>query len=90
MTYVIEKERLKSCFSSKFSKNGCYLNMCFDFIPLTLEDLINKKNIDIEIVKKLYFQALCALEYLHSLSICHRDVKPANIVINPKFLIKEN
>lgn len=79
---------LSSYFYTEFTKLGCYLNLCFDFIPLTLDELIKKKEISVEIIKKLYSQALSALEYLHFLSICHRDIKPTNILIDSNMNLK--
>ena len=34
-------------------------------------------------VKLYMFQTLRALAYLHSMGICHRDIKPPNLLIDP-------
>lgn len=43
-----------------------------------------KPEIDECILAKIALQILCGLAYLHSNNQLHRDVKPANILINSK------
>jgi glycogen synthase kinase 3 beta len=65
-----------------------YLNCVMDYIPDTLSRLIRQysksKTQFPKIVVKLYaFQLLKALNYIHLLGICHRDIKPQNVLVDP-------
>jgi serine/threonine protein kinase len=48
-----------------------------------LKDFKNKKHyIPEDIIWKLFFQIILALDYCHHKKIIHRDIKPANIFIH--------
>lgn len=58
-----------------------------DFIPDTLYKILKfyaKKNFAFPVaLGKFYsYQMFRALAYIHNLSICHRDIKPQNILID--------
>lgn len=64
-----------------------YLNLVMDFIPDTLYKILRfyfKKSYDFpNALGKIYsYQMFRALAYIHNISICHRDIKPQNILIN--------
>ncbi|CAD8121399.1 unnamed protein product [Paramecium sonneborni] len=72
------------------SKNAddIYLNLVMDYIPETLSKLIRNyrknKTAFPNILLKIYsYQMLRALAYLQGIGICHRDIKPQNILVNP-------
>ena len=84
---------LKNYFytNKKSSKeNDKYLNVVMDFFPESLSHFIRyhsfNSNNPISIIDlKIYsYQMFHALNYLNSIGICHRDIKPQNILINEK------
>ena len=70
-----------------------YLNVVMDYFPFTLTNLIqnnnfsqnNPKNYLSTLEIKLYsYQMFHALFYLETINVCHRDIKPQNILIDPE------
>lgn len=59
-----------------------------DYIPETLQKMIGyytqiENGIPKILIKIFAYQIFRALSYLHSKDICHRNIKPANMLINP-------
>ena len=71
-------------------ENDKYLNVVMDYFPESLSHFIrhhslNSNNpISITDLKIYAYQMFHALNYLNSIGICHRDIKPQNILINEK------
>lgn len=64
-----------------------YLNLVMDYIPETLYKILRfyfrKEMAFPNPLCRIYtYQMLRALSYIHNLSICHRDIKPQNILID--------
>ncbi|VDP90070.1 unnamed protein product [Echinostoma caproni] len=76
-------------YSQSSSKPGeTYLNLVQEFVPQTLSRLIKhywriRQVIPLAYVKLYSFQLLRGLAYIHSREVCHRDIKPQNLLINP-------
>jgi serine/threonine protein kinase len=54
---------------------------------LSLDKLRKQKDILISEVKYLLVQLLDTVNYIHSLSVCHRDIKPDNIIVDEYFTL---
>ena len=82
---------LKSYYKTKAenkSDDEFFLNCIMEYVPVTLSHLITQNRrkhtkFDPLIIKLFSFQMLKCIGYLHSLGICHRDIKPQNILIDP-------
>jgi len=44
--------------------------------------LKNKLHITERIIKKIVYNLLCSLSFIHMLNVMHRDIKPANILLS--------
>ncbi|KAI7748438.1 hypothetical protein M8C21_007596 [Ambrosia artemisiifolia] len=80
---------LKHCFFSTTEKDELYLNLVLEYVPETVYRMIryySKMNQRMPIIYvKLYsYQIFRALAYIHgSIGVCHRDIKPQNLLVNP-------
>uniref|UniRef100_A0A1D1ZBP1 non-specific serine/threonine protein kinase n=1 Tax=Anthurium amnicola TaxID=1678845 RepID=A0A1D1ZBP1_9ARAE len=80
---------LRHFFFSATDREELYLNLVLEFVPETVNRLskqYNKMNQRMPLIYvKLYTYQICrSLAYIHNcVGICHRDIKPQNLLVNP-------
>nr|XP_026493950.1 glycogen synthase kinase-3 beta-like isoform X8 [Vanessa tameamea] len=76
-------------YSSGEKKDEVYLNLVLEYIPETVYKVArhyakDEQTIPISFIKLYMYQLFRSLAYIHSLGICHRDIKPQNLLLDPK------
>ena len=79
---------LLAYFYKSNEKDELYLNLILEYVPETLYTsthwYFSRKIHMSDLAIKLYsYQLFRSLNYIHSLGICHRDIKPQNLLIDP-------
>lgn len=67
------------------------LYLVFEFLTMDLKkyiDTIKDKQMDAQLLKSYTYQILLAIKYCHSHRVLHRDLKPHNLLIDKKGIIK--
>jgi glycogen synthase kinase 3 beta len=75
-------------YSCGDKKDEVYLNLVLEYIPETVYKVArhynkSKQTIPTSYIKLYMYQLMRSLAYIHSLGICHRDIKPQNLLLNP-------
>mmetsp|Transcript_12832 Transcript_12832/g.40968 ORF Transcript_12832/g.40968 Transcript_12832/m.40968 type:complete len:417 (-) Transcript_12832:355-1605(-) len=81
---------LKHCFYSKGDKSPdeLYLNLVLEYVPETVHRITRqyskrRQHVPLFLVKLYTYQLLRSLAYMHAWGICHRDIKPQNLLVHP-------
>ncbi|XP_010174457.1 glycogen synthase kinase-3 beta-like, partial [Antrostomus carolinensis] len=69
-------------------KDEVYLNLVLDYVPETVYRVARhysraKQTLPMIYVKLYMYQLFRSLAYIHSFGICHRDIKPQNLLLDP-------
>ena len=75
-------------YTSGEKKDEIYLNLVLEFIPETVYKVArqyskSKQTIPVTFIKLYMYQLFRSLAYIHSQGICHRDIKPQNLLLDP-------
>ncbi|KAL7409221.1 Pkinase-domain-containing protein [Mrakia frigida] len=75
-------------YSNGEKKDEVYLNLVLEYIPETVYRASRhyaklKQTMPMIQIKLYMYQLLRSLSYIHSVGICHRDIKPQNLLIHP-------
>lgn len=76
-------------YSNGTKKDEVYLNLVLEYIPETAYQVARtyskmKQPFPMLHIKLYVYQIFRSLAYIHSLGICHRDIKPQNLLLNPQ------
>ncbi|XP_060073136.1 glycogen synthase kinase-3 beta-like isoform X1 [Ylistrum balloti] len=76
-------------YSSGDKKDEVYLNLVLEYVPETVYRVArhyskSKQTIPIIYIKLYMYQLFRSLAYIHSQGVCHRDIKPQNLLLDPE------
>lgn len=84
---------LRHYFISRGSKpDDVYLNLVLEYVPETLYSVAKHYNksrqmFPIMSIKLYMYQLARALAHIHGMGICHRDIKPQNLLVDPNLQV---
>jgi len=81
--------QLRHCFYSRGEKDDVYLNLVMEYIPETIHRTLRNHTKANKLVPPFYvklymYQLARSVAYIHAQGVCHRDIKPQNVLLNTK------
>ncbi|KAJ2377351.1 glycogen synthase kinase 3 [Coemansia sp. RSA 2607] len=78
---------LRYFFYSQGDKDDIYLNLVLEYVPETIYRVTRqhakaKQYVPQRLIKLFMYQLFRSLNYIHSMGICHRDIKPQNLLVD--------
>eukprot|EP00873_Tetraselmis_striata_P020664 jgi/Tetstr1/440928/TSEL_029197.t1 len=78
---------LKHSFYSTTEKEEVYLNLVLEYVPDTVYRISKhyakmRQHMPTLFVKLYVYQMCRSLHYIHLIGVCHRDIKPQNLLVN--------
>lgn len=85
---VLANECFFSVLLRQPKKDEVYLNLVLEYVPETVYRASRhyaklKQTMPMHYIKLYMYQLLRSLAYIHLVGICHRDIKPQNLLLNP-------
>ena len=85
--------KLLDVFYTLDDQNKLTQNFILEYMPDNLENYISQakkegRYIPVEKIKKIMSQLLEGLAFIHKKKICHRDLKPDNVLLDDKLNVK--
>ncbi len=77
----------QSFYTNGDKPDEVYLNVVMDYIPDTLNKVMKtylkmKQMVPPLLIKLYSYQLMRSLAYIHAIGICHRDIKPHNVLVD--------
>nr|BAK01088.1 predicted protein [Hordeum vulgare subsp. vulgare] len=85
-------ELKNSFFTNGDKTDEIFLHLVLEFVPDTVYRVSRhysklKQSIPMIYIKVYTYQLLRALGYIHAIGVCHRDIKPQNLLLDPQLSI---
>ena len=89
LTNALSNQTQTLSYTQGEKQDELYLNLVLEYVPETVYSISrhhqkSKLPLPLLYVKLYLYQLSRALSHIHALGICHRDIKPQNLLVNPE------